>query len=96
MKVKREINIRTSASRAWEVLGEEFGSFSEWSSALSSSYIDGKLKVGSIRTCQLSGDFGPIKASTIKEQIITYSPEEMTLEYQVILGLPTMMKKALE
>ena len=94
MKLKHEINIQASSNRAWKVLGEEFGSFSDWSSALSTSFVDGKLKTGSIRTCQLSGDFGPIKASTIKEQVITYNPKDMTLEYEVILGLPKMMKKA--
>jgi hypothetical protein len=56
--------------------------------------VDGEPAVGAIRTCQIAG-FGPFKAGTIKERLVTFDPAGMSLAYESSEGMPSFIQKAI-
>ena len=93
MKAHREIEINAPADEAWKVLGEGFGTIGEWACGITTSSLEGGLKVGGTRTCESPG-FWPLKAGIVQERLVAYDPSSMTFEYEAISGLPGFMRKA--
>jgi len=94
MKLQMELELRASAERAWQILGEGFGNICEWTSSLSSSVLEGELREGGIRCCVSSQSFGPFKAGTVKERLVEFDPSTMTYAYEAFEGLPGFVKRA--
>ena len=94
MQIHGKLEVNASADEAWKVLGEGFGTISDWTSSLRVSSLDGELKVGCVRACESSKNFGPIKAGITKERLIDYDPSLMVFEYEAISGLPGFISKA--
>jgi hypothetical protein len=93
MEIKTEIVVNASAAAAWIVVGERFHHVSEWATPIrASSCVTGEHApaVGSIRACELAG-FGPVKAGIVKEQLLAFDPEGMSLTYAAIEGMPSFM-----
>ncbi len=94
MRFQMEIDIKAPAEEAWKVLGEGFGTIAEWSCNLTTSSLDGDVKVGAIRTCVSANSFGPFKAGSIQERLVAYDPLTMTFAYEAVSGLPGFMSHA--
>ncbi|MEM6455359.1 MAG: SRPBCC family protein [Acidobacteriota bacterium] len=84
--------VDASSERAWEVLADQFGDVSAWSSVISHSTLTGRrgtsLK-GAVRSCEVPGTPG------FKEFVVAYDKNAMMLAYQVQEGLPPFVQRAL-
>lgn len=90
MLIKKSIEINTSASAAWEVLGEQFANVSEWADSIVKSSLDGLLDRGAVRTCHIKA-VGPVAAGEIKEELTHFDRDSRSLTYLVLSGTPKMM-----
>ncbi len=93
MKIQTEIKITASQGQVWEVLAEQFGAVADWTTALRSSSLEGAVGKGAVRTCE-SAPFGPFPASTVKERLVEYDPQNHRFAYVAFSGLPAMFKHA--
>lgn len=91
MRIETITEIDAPATIAWEVLGERFADIAHWADAVVASSLDGELGVGVVRTCDIDG-FGPVPASTITERLTVFDRDEHTLAYEVLTGLPGLMR----
>ena len=94
MQLHGKLEINASADEAWKILGEGFGTISDWTSSLEDSSLNGELKVGCVRTCLSSKNFGPFKGGIAKERLVAYDTSLMMFEYKAISGLPGFVRKA--
>ena len=86
--------VAVPAETAWRLMGEDFGNVAEWTSFLSASSLDGPVRQGALRTCTPRKGFGPFEPAEVTERLVVYQPEAMILEYEVLVGLPDMVKTA--
>lgn len=93
MQIHTAINVSAPAEKAWEVIGEKFGDFGEWTTALESSSLRGELGVGATRVCRTNG-VGLFPPMVAEERLITFDPEQKSYTYVVTKGLPAMFKRA--
>jgi hypothetical protein len=93
MKLELQVEIDAPAAAAWAVLGERFADIGEWAAPISSSTLDGQLRVGAIRTCEIA-TFGPLALGVVRERLIAFDPEHMTLAYASVDGLPAFITSA--
>jgi len=93
MEIRREIALNTPARNAWIVLGERFGTISEWAAPITASSLAGELGAGAVRTCHIAG-FGPVKPGVIKERLVTFDPGAMSFSYESVEGLPGFIRHA--
>jgi hypothetical protein len=93
MHIQREVAIAAPPRAAWAILGEGFGSISEWAAPIVASSVDGPLGPGAVRTCRIAA-VGPIKAGTIKERLLAFDHESMTFSYEAVDGLPRFIASA--
>ena len=92
MVIEKEVIINASIEDAWEVLGVEFADAYKWSSVIKHSEAKNRESINgsscSERGCDISG------MGIIKEKLLSFSPENHRLSYQIFEGLPSMMKYA--
>lgn len=93
MKIYSEHHLTASSERAWHVLGENFAKIAQWASSLESSSLDGELGLGANRTCRIKS-FGPIRATTIIEELLDFDAQAMQFTYHVKSGLPPFLSCA--
>lgn len=93
MQIHTKVKISTSAEKAWEVIGEQFGNFASWTTALDSSSLEGVLGVGATRVCRTNGAglFPPMIA---EERLVEFDPKQKSYTYVVSKGLPAIFKRA--
>lgn len=92
MIIERELIINNSIENAWKVLGIQFADAYKWASVIKHSEGKGKEFNGSscsARGCDIAG------MGKVNEKIITFSEANHTLSYQVVDGMPSMVKYAL-
>lgn len=68
MKIETTVEIDASASKAWEVFGEKFEDVSDWAESIVKSSLNGPLKQGAVRTCDIKS-IGPIAAGQVTEEL---------------------------
>ncbi len=92
MVIEKEVIINSSIENAWKVLGIEFADAYKWSSVIKHSEAKNRESMNgsscSERGCDISG------MGKIKERLLSFSPENHQLSYQIFEGLPGMMKYA--
>ncbi len=93
MKIITELDVNASASRAWQVLGEEFGDVAGWSATLASSSLNGTLEVGAVRTCMGTG-FGPFPPGAVTEELTHFDREKRAFTYVGRDGIPSFVRHA--
>ena len=93
MHIRDKVEVAASAERAWEVLGDGFGQFHQWSTALVSSTLKGQLGTGASRVCRVRA-FGPFPAAVIEEQLTEFNPDQKRYTYVARSGMPAMFKSA--
>ena len=90
--VHQEIIINASIDDAWEILGPQFEYAQVWASSIKhSEALDNESLNGStctIRGCSVKG------MGEIKETLLSYSPENHSLSYEVKEGMPKMVRFA--
>ena len=82
-----QITLDIPASEAWVVVGDKFGETGQWTSLLDSSHLEGALSEGGYRVCHQG-------KKTFTEQITSFDPEHMRLEYELVKGRPPIIKSA--
>jgi len=87
MDLRNEIIIEAPAARVWAAIGERFMHIAEWAAPIPSSCSVGPEEpaLGATRACS-NVPFGPIKAGTVTERLLTFDRNAMTLEYEAIEG----------
>ena len=90
MEISQKIIVNKSVAQCWEVLGEQFTEINKWASAVNHTEGDGKTGLNGancdIRGCDVSG------LGAIQEKLTAFNPENYFLAYEVVAGLPKMMK----
>ena len=90
MEIIQEIIVDQPIKRCWAVLGEQFTEIYTWASPVNHS--EGDNKVGpngancDIRGCHVSG------MGNITEKLTNFDPKNHYLAYEILSGLPAMMK----
>lgn len=88
--IKQSITIDAPINKVWQILGPEFPDAYKWASSVNHSEAKNNQSVNgstcSERGCNISG------MGNIKEKILSYSDTEHVLSYQVIEGMPSMVK----
>ncbi|NRB00574.1 MAG: SRPBCC family protein [Rhodobacteraceae bacterium] len=74
----------------WEVMAEQFADIADWSSNVVDSSLDGPLAVGATRTCKLAPT--PAGLDQIEELITNFDRGRKTFAFDIVSGLPGMMK----
>ncbi|MCP4458286.1 MAG: SRPBCC family protein [Cytophagales bacterium] len=90
MIIKKEIIINSDIEKSWSVLGKNFANVDRWASAIKISEGSGESFSGSTcstRGCDVKG------MESIKEKLLNYSDDTHSLKYEIIEGLPSMVKK---
>ncbi|HEX9035245.1 MAG TPA: SRPBCC family protein [Streptosporangiaceae bacterium] len=93
MEMRAEVTIDVVPAAAWAVVGAEFGQIGQWCSAIRASFMDGPPAPGRTRTCQIAG-FGPVAAGVIRERLVTYDADAMSLSYEATEGMPGFIRRA--
>lgn len=92
MELIQEIIIDKPIADCWEVLGNQFTDIHKWASPVNHAVGDGKTGVNGaacdIRGCNISG------MGDITEKVTDFDPQNHYLAYDIISGLPAMMKSA--
>lgn len=93
MNLRAEVIIDAPSTAAWAVLGERFAHIDQWAGPITTSTFDGELGLGAVRTCHFLG-FGPVAPGVVRERLIDFDPERLTLAYESIDGMPQFIQKA--
>lgn len=92
MELTQEIIINKPIADCWEVLGNQYTEVYKWASPVNHAEGDGKAGLSGaacdIRGCNVEG------MGNITEKLTDFDPKNHFLAYEVITGLPGMMKKA--
>ncbi|MEM9361354.1 MAG: SRPBCC family protein [Bacteroidota bacterium] len=90
MEIIQTIIVDRPIAECWDVLGKQYTEISKWASAVNHAEGDGKEGLNGancdIRGCDVSG------IGAIQEKLIAFEPDQYFLAYQVIAGLPKMMR----
>lgn len=87
MKRTTSTDLEIPANEAWQLLGNQFGENGDWTSFLTSSYIDGPAEVGATRVCHNRD-----KITT--EKITVFEPQNMKLTYVLADDMPRWLKSS--
>lgn len=88
----RELVINQNIEKVWDILGPNFVNAYKWASFVNHSEGEGPGLNGAPceeRSCGISG------MGRVKEKIIQYSDQKYLLSYQVLEGMPSMVKHAI-
>ena len=92
MEIKRKIIVDRPIEDCSEVLGNQYTQIHKWASPVNHSHGDDKLGINgascNIRGCHVEG------MGDISERLIDFDPKHYYLSYEIITGLPSMMKSA--
>jgi len=92
MELRAEVIINAPAQTAWAVLGEQFGDIGTWAGPIVRSSVDSQPGPGTVRTCQIAR-FGPFSAAIIRERLVEFDPEAMSLAYESAEGMPAFRRR---
>lgn len=92
MEITEEIIIESPIGLCWRVMGNQFTKVHLWSSTVYHATGDGKKGLNGaqcdIRGCEVQG------LGNISEKLTRYDPVNHILSYEVISGLPRILKSA--
>jgi hypothetical protein len=80
------IDIEASATDAWAVFGEGFGSWADWAPGIDRSTLQGPLGEGVLRTNETPS------LGTVEQELVQYDPSQRALAYEM-RTLPPMFTK---
>ena len=93
VSVAESIMINIPVEKLWEITALQFDKIGTWSAGITNSEGHGTSNLGAVcneRKCVPS--YKGFKETT--ERIIDYRPENYEFTYQIVAGLPKMVKKA--
>lgn len=76
-EINTTIDIDASASDAWAVFGEGFGSWADWAPGIDRSTLQGPLAQGVMRTNETPS------LGTVQQELVRYEPAERALAYEM-------------
>ncbi|WP_425236136.1 SRPBCC family protein [Ulvibacterium sp.] len=90
MEIKRKILVNRPMMECWEVLGNQYSQIHKWASPVNHSEGDNKQGLNGatcdVRGCNVDG------MGNISEKLLEFDPLNHFLSYEIITGLPSMMK----
>ena len=89
MNIKKKITINKSIEDVWEVLGNQFGEISIWSSLISESKVYGDSKLAGLNFSKRETNTS--QGITVQE-MTSFNPEQYTLSYKALSGTPSFIK----
>jgi hypothetical protein len=89
MIIKKEISINKSIQDVWEVLGNQFGEISVWSSLIKESKVYGDSKIKGLNYS--IRETNTVKGIT-KQEMTSFNPEQHSLSYKALSGTPSFIK----
>jgi len=88
--IKHEVTINGNMDTAWKVLGPGYAEIQTWASSIKhSEALDNKSLNSSlctIRQCSVNG------LGTVQERLLEYSEQNHRIHYEVVDGMPGMVK----
>lgn len=87
--ITREIKINQSVDNVWDVLGNQFGEISNWSSLISESKVYGDPKIEGLTYSQR--ETNTTQGITVQE-MTSFNLGEYSLSYKAISGTPFFIK----
>ena len=90
MKIIKKITIGKSVEDVWEVLGNQFGEISKWSSLIRESKVYGDSKLAGINYSQRETN---TTNGITKQEMTSFNPEQYSLSYKSISGTPPIIKE---
>ena len=75
--INNSIEIDATASAAWAVLGEGFGSWADWAPGIDKSTLRGPLAQGVMRTNETPS------LGTVEQELVVYEPDKRALAYEM-------------
>ncbi len=89
MILNRKTTINKSIMDVWEVLGNQFGEISNWSSLISESKVYGDSKLGGLTYSKR--ETNTTRGITVQE-MTSFNPEQYSLSYKALSGTPFFIK----
>ncbi len=86
LNIDTTIDLEASASEAWKVFGEGFGTWDTWSDGIVSSSLNGPVAQGVTRTNDAKG-FG-----MMSQELTEYDPDARALTYEIRTGMPAVIR----
>lgn len=90
MVIRRKLSINKPISECWEILGNQYTQIHKWASSVNHSEGDNIQGLNGaacdIRGCNVEG------MGNISEKLLEFDPENHFLAYEIITGLPGIMK----
>jgi uncharacterized membrane protein len=90
MDIKKTLIIGKPIAQVWEVLGNQFGEISKWSSLIKESKVYGDSKLADL-------DYSIRETNTkngiTKQEMISFDPKKYSLSYKSISGTPAIIKE---
>jgi hypothetical protein len=78
--------INASAAQAWQVLGEGFGDWADWSGGIKKSTLNGPLAQGVTRTNDTDA------LGVVTQELTHFDREARSLTYEFTSGLPPFLR----
>ncbi len=94
MEIKTEIVVNAPGHAAWAILGNCWGHIGRWAAPITASFLDGEPSVGAVRTCHIAR-FGPVPPGLIRERLLAFDAQSMSLAYEAFEGTPKFIERAL-
>jgi hypothetical protein len=92
MRINTSIDVAVPAEQLWDLFGENFADWADWTDTLFFSSLDAEMCTGAIRTCGVTA-VGPVKECEVTEEVTHFDRDSMAVTYLVLSGLPGMMKR---
>ncbi|PRX57591.1 SRPBCC family protein [Flagellimonas meridianipacifica] len=90
MVIQRKMLINKTIAECWEVLGNQYTQIYKWASPVNHSEGDDALGINgascNIRGCNVDG------MGDISERLLEFDSDNYFLSYEIITGLPSIMK----
>jgi hypothetical protein len=88
LTIHTTVDISCSASEAWALFGEGFGSWADWAPGIVSSTLEGPLAQGVVRVNETAS------LGTVRQELASFDPAARSLAYEMQGNLPPFFSKA--
>lgn len=85
MTIRTTVEINATATEAWALFGEGFGTWADWAPGIDKSTLQGPLAKGVLRINETPS------LGTVTQELVHFEPAERSLSYEVRAGLPPFL-----
>jgi hypothetical protein len=88
LHVDTDLELDAPAAQAWQVFGEGFGTWAEWSDGIMSSELDGPVGQGAQRTNHTKS------LGVVQQELTEFDRASRALTYAFVSGMPAVLRGA--